>query len=86
MTIEQQEGGERYQGVVPLVTARLADCLEQYFERSEQLPSRLVLAATPDRAAGLMLQRVAHGRCRQRARARGGGRRVAAASASSPRR
>ena len=61
VTIEQSEGGERYQGVVPLVTARLADCLEQYFERSEQLPSRLVLAATPDRAAGLLLQRVAMG-------------------------
>ena len=61
MTIEQSEGGERYQGVVPLVTARLADCLEQYFERSEQLPSRLMLAATPDRAAGLLLQRVAMG-------------------------
>ena len=61
VTIEQTEGGERYQGVVPLVTARLADCLEQYFERSEQLPSRLVLAATPDRAAGLLLQRVAIG-------------------------
>ncbi len=61
VTIEQAEGGERYQGVVPLVTARLADCLEQYFERSEQLPSRLMLAATPDRAAGLLLQRVAMG-------------------------
>jgi molecular chaperone Hsp33 len=61
VTIEQQEGGERYQGVVPLVAARLSDCLEQYFERSEQLPSRLTLAATHDRAAGLLLQRVALG-------------------------
>jgi molecular chaperone Hsp33 len=61
VTIEQDAGGERYQGVVPLVTARLADCLEQYFERSEQLPSRLVLAAGPERAAGLLLQRVAMG-------------------------
>ena len=61
VTIEQAEGGERYQGVVPLVTARLSDCLEQYFERSEQLPSRLALTATPDRAAGLLLQRVALG-------------------------
>ncbi len=59
VTIEQQEGGERYQGVVPLVAARLSDCLEQYFERSEQLPSRMILTATPDRAAGLLLQRVA---------------------------
>jgi molecular chaperone Hsp33 len=31
------------------------------FARSEQLPSRLMLAATPDRTAGLLLQRVALG-------------------------
>jgi molecular chaperone Hsp33 len=61
VTIEQAEGGDKYQGVVPLVAARLSDCLEQYFERSEQLPSRMMLAATPDRAAGLLLQRVAIG-------------------------
>jgi molecular chaperone Hsp33 len=61
VTIEQLEGGDRYQGVVPLETASLAGCLEQYFERSEQLPSKLVLATTPDRAAGLLLQRVALG-------------------------
>lgn len=61
VTIEQHEGGERYQGVVPLESELLAENLEAYFERSEQLPSRLVLAATPDRAAGLLLQRVAIG-------------------------
>jgi len=61
VTIEQDEGGERYQGVVPLDGENLARCLQQYFERSEQLPSRLVLAATPERAAGLLLQRVALG-------------------------
>jgi molecular chaperone Hsp33 len=61
VTIEQSEGGERYQGVVPLESDRLASNLEAYFERSEQLPSRLLLAATPDRAAGLLLQRVALG-------------------------
>jgi molecular chaperone Hsp33 len=61
VTIEQQEGGERYQGVVPLESEKLATNLEAYFERSEQLPSKLVLAATPDRAAGLLLQRVALG-------------------------
>jgi molecular chaperone Hsp33 len=61
VTIEQNEGTDRYQGVVPLVSERLSDCLEQYFERSEQLPSKLVLVATHDRAAGLLLQRVAIG-------------------------
>jgi molecular chaperone Hsp33 len=59
VTIEQLEGGERYQGVVPLLGTQLAGCLEQYFQRSEQLPSRLMLAATTDKAAGLLLQRVA---------------------------
>ena len=61
VTIEQSEGSERYQGVVPLESEQLATNLEAYFERSEQLPSRLLLAATPDRAAGLLLQRVALG-------------------------
>ena len=61
VTIEQPEGGERYQGVVPLDQDRFAACLERYFERSEQLPTRFMLAATPGRAAGLMLQRVATG-------------------------
>lgn len=61
VTIEQQEGTERYQGVVPLEQERLAECLERYFERSEQVPTRILLAATPGRAAGLMLQRVAAG-------------------------
>jgi len=61
VTIEQQEGGERYQGVVPLEQERLADCLERYFDRSEQLPTRFMLTATPGRAAGMMLQRVAIG-------------------------
>ncbi len=61
VTIEQDGRADRYQGVVPLEQARLSASLEQYFERSEQLPSRLLLAATPVRAAGLLLQRVAVG-------------------------
>src|SRR5262245_39500726 len=61
VTIEQSEGSDRYQGVVPLESEQLATNLEAYFERSEQLPSRLLLAATADRAAGLLLQRVALG-------------------------
>ncbi len=61
VTIEQQEDGERYQGVVPIDQAELSDCLERYFERSEQLPSRFLLTATTERAAGFMLQRVAMG-------------------------
>lgn len=61
VTIEQEGGAERYQGVVPLESERLTENLEAYFARSEQLPSRLMLTATPDRVAGLLLQRVAMG-------------------------
>lgn len=48
--------GERYQGIVPLDGERLQDCLADYFERSEQLPTAFWLASDGKRAAGLMLQ------------------------------
>ncbi|MFP4294907.1 MAG: Hsp33 family molecular chaperone HslO [Halothiobacillaceae bacterium] len=57
LTIEPDRG-ERYQSVVPLVGARLSDALAAYFEQSEQLPTRFVLAADRQRAAGLMVQRM----------------------------
>ena len=50
--------GRQYQGLVPLERATLAQCVEDYFERSEQLPTRLWLAAGNNRAAGLLLQRL----------------------------
>jgi molecular chaperone Hsp33 len=61
VTIEQEGRADSYQGVVPLDKPELSACLEQYFERSEQLPSRLMLVSTPLRSAGLLLQRVATG-------------------------
>jgi molecular chaperone Hsp33 len=61
VTIENTERTSRYQGVVPLTGEGLAGCLQHYFERSEQLPTRLWLAATPQRAAGLLLQRLPTG-------------------------
>lgn len=50
--------GRQYQGIVPLEGDTLAQCLEGYFQQSEQLPTRLWLAAGNCRAAGLMLQRL----------------------------
>jgi molecular chaperone Hsp33 len=49
-------GRERHQGIVPLEHPRLAACLSDYFARSEQLPTRLWLAADTRAAAGLLLQ------------------------------
>jgi len=45
-----------FQGIVPLVSAELETCLESYFDRSEQLATRLVLTSTDTSAAGLLIQ------------------------------
>lgn len=50
------ENGQRYQGIVPVNSNSLAECLEHYFAQSEQLPTRLWLAAEGESAAGMMLQ------------------------------
>jgi molecular chaperone Hsp33 len=49
---------QRYQGLVPLTGADLRAAFEHYFQQSEQLPTRLLLASDGDRAAGLMLQKL----------------------------
>lgn len=56
ITLDPGAGRERYQGVVALEGRSLASALDAYFERSEQLPTRVWLAAGPDSAAGMLLQ------------------------------
>jgi molecular chaperone Hsp33 len=51
-------GGEPYQGIVPLSGGGIAQAIEGYFRDSEQLPTRLWLAADEHQAAGLLLQRL----------------------------
>lgn len=58
VAVETAETGARYEGVVPLAAERLTGCLEAYFRDSEQLPTRIWLAATATQAAGLLLQRL----------------------------
>ena len=41
----------RYQGLVSLQADTLATAFEDYFAQSEQLPTRIQLAASGDRAA-----------------------------------
>jgi len=62
-TVDQGPDTDRYQGLVELEGATLAECADAYFERSEQLPTALKLAVdgggeAPWRAAALMLQRM----------------------------
>lgn len=60
LTIERT-GREPYQGIVPLEGRNLAEALQGYFATSEQLPTRLWLEASPQRAAGLLIQRLPGG-------------------------
>ena len=57
ITIDQQ-GSQRYQGIVPLVGEQLSEAYEAYFARSEQIKTRIWLATSETAAAGLMIQRM----------------------------
>ncbi len=58
ITIDPGKGAQRYQGMVALSGSSLADAIDDYLERSEQLPTRMWLASDGERAAGLLLQKL----------------------------
>jgi molecular chaperone Hsp33 len=58
VTVEADERNTRYQGIVPLTGDSLAGSLEAYFARSEQLPTRVLLAADGERGAGVLVQKL----------------------------
>ncbi len=67
-TVDQGADMERYQGIVPLEGARLAEAALGYFERSEQIGTAIKLAAAPLilaggktewRAGGIVVQQTA---------------------------
>lgn len=47
--------GERYQGIVPIERSTLEGCLEDYFDRSEQLPTRFRLMADTNEVIAISL-------------------------------
>jgi len=61
-TVDQGQHTERYQGIVELAGATLADCVHHYFHQSEQLDAAVKIAAgrmrSGWRAGALMLQRL----------------------------
>ncbi|HUA23151.1 MAG TPA: Hsp33 family molecular chaperone HslO [Steroidobacteraceae bacterium] len=61
VTVEAAERDMRYQGIVPLAGSSFAECLEGYFASSEQLPTRVRLAADETHAAGLLIQQLPGG-------------------------
>lgn len=59
MTLDQTKAGKQnYQGIVPLEGETTAEVLAHYMQTSEQLDTRIYLAADQDKAAGMLLQRM----------------------------
>lgn len=58
ITMEAADSGERYQGIIALEGESLTQALEQYFQQSEQLPTRLWLTTGQYSCAGILIQRL----------------------------
>src|SRR3984957_20156860 len=67
LTVDQGENTERYQGIVELDGATLAECVHHYFRQSEQVEAglKVAVARVPDqggvprwRAGSLMIERL----------------------------
>ena len=58
ITIDPKDGQASYQGIVSLEGGHLGAALEHYMAHSEQLDTRIHLAADAHSAAGLLIQRV----------------------------
>ena len=66
ITFDQSVSGERYQGIVPLEGASLADAAQSYFYQSEQIPTLVKLAVSQGgtdgcRVGGMLLQHLPEG-------------------------
>ncbi|MEO0499687.1 MAG: Hsp33 family molecular chaperone HslO [Pseudomonadota bacterium] len=66
VTLEPSGGEERYQGIVPLEGADLAEAFATYFASSEQIPTLLKVGVSQDgdgswRAGGMLLQHLPRG-------------------------
>ena len=65
MTFDLATSGERYQGIVPLEGASLAEACESYFAQSEQVPTLIRVAVRSDSqgctGAGMLVQHLPDG-------------------------
>ncbi len=58
ITIDPGQGDKRYQGIVEITGDSLAECLEHYMATSQQLETRLWLAADEKQCGGMLLQKI----------------------------
>ena len=58
ITLEPATGTQRYQSIVEIEGGSIAQALEQYLARSEQIETRMWVASSDHSAAGLLVQRL----------------------------
>jgi molecular chaperone Hsp33 len=58
ITLDPRDAERMYQGIVALEKGSIAELLEHHMQNSEQLATRLWLAADGKRAAGMLLQKL----------------------------
>lgn len=58
ITLDPKDGAQAYQGIVALEGGSVAEILQNYMTRSEQLETRLWLAADAKQATGMLLQKL----------------------------
>lgn len=58
ITLDPKNGGQAYQGIVPLEGNTIAEILQNYMLRSEQIETHIWLACDGNSAAGMLLQKL----------------------------
>lgn len=58
ITLDPKDGGQAYQGIVPLEGEDISAILENYMLRSEQIDTRIWLCCDGNTAAGMLLQKL----------------------------
>lgn len=58
ITLDPKDGGQAYQGIVPLEGDSISAVLENYMLRSEQIDTRIWLCCDGESAAGMLIQKL----------------------------
>lgn len=58
ITLDPKDGNQTYQGIVPLEGDSIAEILQNYMQRSEQIETRIWLACDDESSAGMLLQKL----------------------------
>jgi len=58
ITLDPKDGGQSYQGIVPIEGSDISTILENYMLRSEQIDTKIWLCCDGNSAAGMLLQKL----------------------------